>query len=118
MEAITSVDLNFTNSAGGHSATVQTILNPKNVQNGEDLGTVIGGAGEVNAFSNAEIGGMLNNFVCTEKTTSTNPTVSTVSRKYTDRTTLLLKSHMVLVRGINCGPRDEVEFEGEVPYFS
>jgi hypothetical protein len=118
MEAITSVDLNFTNSAGGHSATVQTILNPKNVQNGEDLGTVIGEAGEVNAFSNAEIGGMLNNFVCTEKTTSTNPTVSTVSRKYTDRTTLLLKSHMVLVRGINCGPRDEIEFEGEVPYFS
>ena len=118
MEAITNIDLNFTNSAGGHSASVSTILNPKNVQNGEDLGTIIGETGEVNVFSNPKISKMLDNFVCVEKTISTNPTSSTVSRKYTDRTTLVLKSHMVLVRGINCGPRDELEFEGEVPYFS
>lgn len=118
MEAITNVDLNFTNGAGGHTASVVTILNPKSVETGEDLGTVIGEAGEVNAFSNDEIGGMLDNFICTEKTVTTNPVTSTVARKYIDRVSLVLKSHMVLVRGINCGPREELEFEGEVPYFS
>jgi hypothetical protein len=118
METIRSVDINFSNGAGGHSATIQTLLGAKNVQNGENVGTVIGDLGEISSFSNDKIAEMLANFVCVEKSTATNATTSAVSRKYIDKTSLILKSHAVLVRGVNCGPREDLDFIGEVPFFS
>ena len=52
MEAIQNVALNFTNGAGGHTATVSTVMDAKRVQDGESLGIVIGSMGEINSFSN------------------------------------------------------------------
>lgn len=118
MEAVTEISLNFTNGGGGHTATVKTILNPKNIQTGEDLGTVIGDMGEVNIFSNDKIATLMSNFVCTGKTKSATPATSTISRKYVDKTTLLLKSIVVLLRGVSCGPREKLDFQGEVPQFT
>ena len=42
-ESINSLEMNFSNQAGGHTATVGTILNAKNIDGTEGLGTVIGG---------------------------------------------------------------------------
>tara|TARA_R100000315_G_C5233652_1_gene144723 strand:+ start:585 stop:3098 length:2514 start_codon:yes stop_codon:yes gene_type:complete len=118
METITNISLNFTNGGGGHSAQVNTVLNAQNVQNGETIGSVIGEAGETSAFSNEKISEMLQNFVCVSKTKSANATSKGVSRKYVDKTTLALQSIVVLLRGQNCSPREDLEFESEVPYFS
>jgi hypothetical protein len=118
METITNINLNFTNGSNGHSAQVNTILNARNVQNGETIGSVIGEAGETSAFSNEKISEMLQNFVCVSKTKSATPTSTGISRKYIDKTTLALQSMIVLLRGQNCSPREDLEFESEVPYFS
>ena len=117
-EGITKVDLNFTNAGGGHTASVTSLVNPKSVEDGETLGTVVGELGEVNNFTNKKITNMLGNFICTSKTTSADPTKKVITRRYTDRTSLILDSYIILVRGINCPPEGGNEFEGPVSYFS
>jgi len=127
-ETISKVDLNFTNSGGGHTASVTTVLSAKNLDGSHGLGTVIGKLGEPNSFSNAAIGRMLGRFICTEITTNVNPVNTTLSRKYVDKTSLMLKSIIVLVRGLNCSPEGGLDFGlateengtvgGVVPYFS
>mgnify|MGYP003649366431 CR=1 FL=1 len=117
MESITQVNFNFSNAAGGHSASVNTTLDAQDVK-GETLGTVVGDLGEPNSFSHDKLQTMFDHFICTQQTTSRDPVKTTISRKYVDKTTLLLKSVVVLVRGINCSPRQTLEFEGEVPYFT
>ncbi len=118
MEAVQNIDFNFSNGAGGHSATVGTVRGATRIQDGESLGTVIGEMGEGNSFSNEQIDNLFENFVCTEITTSSSPAITAINRKYVDRTTLVLKSHFVLLRGQNCGPREDLDFEGEIPFFS
>ena len=117
-EGITKIDLNFSNSGGGHTASVSSILGSKNIQDGsEGLGGVWGELGEVSTFSHPKIQEMMENFVCTDTTTSKDPTKTALTRKYTDKVSRLLKSYIVLVRGINCGP-ESLEFEGPVPFFT
>jgi len=117
-ESITKLDLNFTNAGGGHTASVSTTVNPKNVDGSGEAGTVIGDIGEVNNFSNEDISRMMTNFVCTTKTVSADPTKKTITRRYVDKTTLILDSHVVLVRGLNIGPEGGNEFEGPLPFFT
>jgi len=118
MESITNIDMNFSNGGGGHSATVNTVVGAKKVQTGEDLGSVVGEMGEINAFSNDDLSRMFQNFYCIETTTSSSATQKNISRRYQDKTSLILDSLVVLLRGQNCGPREALDFEGEVPYFS
>jgi len=118
MESITSIDVNFSNAGGGHSASIACVKGAKKVQTGEDLGVVIGDRGEINSFSNEDVQKLMNNFICTETTTSSNANKTTIVRKYRDTTSLLLDSIVVLLRGVNTGPRQELDFMGEVPYFS
>ena len=117
-EGITKVDFNFTNAGGGHTASVTSFVNPKSVEDGKNLGIVVGELGETNNFSNPRITKMLGNFICTSKTTSADATKKVVTRRYVDRTSLMLDSCVILVRGINCGPNGGREFEGSVPYFT
>jgi hypothetical protein len=117
-ESITKLDLNFTNAGGGHTATVTSIQNPKKIQDGESLGIVIGELGEINDFSNDKISSMMSRFVCTQKTKSAGPTKKTITRRYVDRTSLLLESYIVLLRGTQLGPEGGSEFEGKVPFYS
>tara|TARA_R100000231_G_scaffold52075_1_gene43948 strand:- start:179 stop:2704 length:2526 start_codon:yes stop_codon:yes gene_type:complete len=111
-ETISSLDLNFTNAGGGHTASVNTVLDAKNLDSSEGLGIVIGELGEINSFSNDKLQSLMNNFVCTELTTNSDPNKKTISRKYVDRVSLLLDSYIVLVRGINCPPDDTLEYDG------
>ena len=117
-EGITKVDFNFTNAGGGHTASVTSFVNPKSVEDGKNLGIVVGELGESNNFSNPRITQMLGNFICTSKTTSADATKKVITRRYVDKTSLMLDSCVILVRGINCGPEGGNEFEGSVPYFS
>ena len=121
-ETISQVDLNFTNSGGGHTASVSTVLSAKNLDGSHGLGTVIGELGDIGSFSNATIGSILKRFICTEITTNADPVKTTLSRKYIDKTSLALKSIVVLVRGLNCSPEKGLDFGGKkggvVPYFS
>ena len=116
-ETIQKIDLNFSNAGGGHTASVTTLLNAKNLDGSDGLGTVVGDLGELNSFSNEKIAEMMTNFVCTQHSIGADPTKKTISRKYVDRTSLILKSHVVMVRGINCGP-ETLNFEGPIPYFT
>jgi len=117
-ESITNIELNFTNSGGGHSASIRSVLNPKKIQTGEDLGIVIGDLGEVNDFSNENISKMMSRFICTQITKSSDPTKKTISRKYVDRTSLILNSYIVLLRGMHLGPEGGLNFEGGMPFYS
>ena len=116
-ESIEKINLNFSNAGGGHTASVETVLNAKNLDGSEGLGTVVGDLGEINSFSNDKISEMMTNFICTQHSIGADPVKKVISRKYIDKTSLRLKSFMVLVRGINCGP-EELNFEGVVPYFT
>ena len=117
-EGITKIDLNFSNSGSGHTASVSSVLNAKNIQNGSDgLGAVRGSIGDVGTFSHPEIHDMMSSFVCTETTTSKDSTKTSISRKYVDRVSRLLKSYIVLVRGKNAGP-ESPEYEGPIPFFT
>jgi len=121
-EAITKLDLNFSNAGGGHTASLMTVAGGKSLDGGDGLGTVIGEAGEINNFSNAKIDAAMNRFICIQKTKNSDPTKTSIARKYVDRTSLMLESIIVLVRGVNCGPeggpRSGEEVELSVPYFT
>tara|TARA_R110001583_G_scaffold103163_8_gene250249 strand:- start:2333 stop:4846 length:2514 start_codon:yes stop_codon:yes gene_type:complete len=117
-ESITKLDLNFTNSGGGHSASVTSIVDAKNLDSSEGLGIVIGGLGEINSFSNDELQATMNNFVCTEITKNSDPNKKTISRKYVDKISLILDSFIVLVRGVNCPPDNTLSFDGPFAPFS
>ena len=116
-ESITSLDFNFTNAGGGHTASVTTVLGGKALDGGDGLGTVIGEMGELNNFSNPEIASAMARFVCTQLTTSAGPVKKTQMRRYSDRTSLLLESLIVLVRGVGCGPEGG-EGERNIAYYS
>lgn len=116
-ESIQKLDLNFTNGGGGHTANVSSILDAKSLDGSEGLGIVVGELGEINSFSNDRISDIMSNFICTSHSVGADPTKKVVSRKYTDRTSLLLKSYVVLVRGKDCGP-ETLNFEGAFPYFT
>ena len=117
-ESITKLDLNFTNAGGGHTASVSSIVDAKNINSSEGLGIVIGDLGEINSFSNDKLQSVMNNFVCTEITTNADPTKKTISRKYIDRISLILDSFIVLVRGVNCPPDNTLNFDGPFAPFS
>ena len=117
-ESITQLDLNFTNAGGGHSASVTSIVDAKNIDSSEGLGIVIGNLGEINSFSNDKLQSLMTNFVCTEITTNADPTKKTISRKYIDKVSLILESIIVLVRGVNCPPDNTLNFDGPFAPFS
>lgn len=117
-ESITKLDLNFTNAGGGHSASVTSMVDAKNIDSSEGLGIVIGNLGEINSFSNDKLQSLMTNFVCTEITTNADPTKKTISRKYIDKVSLTLESIIVLVRGVNCPPDNTLNFNGPFAPFA
>ena len=117
-ETIETLDMNFTNQAGGHTATVGTVANAKNIDGTDGLGTVIGNLGEFNEFSNTKIAEKMKNFICVSITNSSDANRDTVTRNYVDRSTLLLESHLVLLRGENAPPEGGSTYDGPVPYFT
>ena len=118
-ECVTSVDLNFSNGGGGHTATVTSIVGAQSAQTMEDsLGEIVGDVGSKSSFSDSRIDDLMSRFVVTETTTNADPTKKTRVRKYVDSTALKLNSLIVLVRGINAPPLGQGEFEDKVAFFS
>lgn len=118
LEVITNINMNFSNGAGGHTASVTSALDVKGTDGHPALGVVNGAIGEKNLFSDASINNLLGRFICTSKTNSRTPTGTTTTRSYSDITSLALNSYLVLVRGINAPPVDKDSYYGPVPYFS
>ena len=125
-ESVTSVDINFSNGGAGHTANVNSVLNVKNPDGTESLGFVEGDIGKRNSFSEQKVDDLLKNFVLVEKTSAKGAVSSTVSRKYADKTSLTLNSYVVLVRGKEATPREEINQKAAngnpqliaMPYFS
>jgi hypothetical protein len=118
LETINSVDINFSNGAGGHTATVNSTVDVKNSDGSPSLGVVDGEIGSKNYFSKNEINNIMSRFICTSLTKNQGPIGLTVSRKYSDITSLTLKSYLVMVRGVNAPPDNSNSFEGMFPFFS
>ena len=118
LEVITDISMNFSNGAGGHTASVTSALDVKSTDGRPALGVVNGAIGEKNLFSNADINNLLGRFICTSKTNSRTAVGTTSIRNYSDITSLALNSYLVLVRGINAPPVDKDSYYGPVPYFS
>ena len=118
LETINSVDINFSNGAGGHTATVNSTVDVKNSDGSPSLGVVDGEIGSKNYFSKDEINNIMSRFICTSLTKNQGPIGLTVSRKYSDITSLTLNSYLVMVRGVNAPPDNSDSFEGMFPFFS
>ena len=118
LETVSSVDINFSNGGGEHSANITSFLDVKDADGHPSLGLVNGDIGSRNYFSNNEINNIMQRFVCTSVTKSKSPVGTTVSRKYSDVTSMTLKSYVVLVRGLNAPPDNTDEYEGMFPFFS
>ena len=118
LETVSSVDINFSNGGGEHSANITSFLDVKDADGHPSLGLVNGDIGSRNYFSNDEINNIMQRFVCTSVTKSKSPIGTTVSRKYSDVTSMTLKSYVVLVRGLNAPPDNTDEYEGMFPFFS
>ena len=118
LETINSVDINFSNGGGEHTANVNSTLDVKNSDGSPSLGVVNGEIGEKNYFSKEEINKIMSRFVCTSVSKNRSPLGTTVSRKYSDITSLTLRSYVVLVRGLNAPPDNKDSFEGMFPFFS
>ena len=117
-ESIEQIDLNFTNAGQGHSASVTTVEDAKNLDGSDGLGTVIGEFGEINEFSNEDVNRAMQNFVCINKTVTATPSKTSINRAYIDKTSLTLNSLIVLVRGLNAAPEGDKDFERAVAYYS
>ncbi len=106
-ETIVSLDVNFSNGSGGHSASIKTVLKAKDLSDDEsELGTLIGSRGRSTTFSNEKIQTLMSNFIEVESTRSKDANGISISRKYQDITSLKLKSHCFVVRGRDSHPKD------------
>ena len=106
-ETIISLDFSFSSSGSSHSASVNTVLNAKDLGEDEsELGSLIGSKAGRTTFSNPNIQALLKNFIEVERTVSKDANQKTISRKYQDITSLKLKSHCFVVRGRDSHPQD------------
>ena len=118
LETINSIDINFSNGAGGHTASINSSVDVKNSDGSPSLGVVDGQIGSKNYFSKNEVNNIMSRFICTSLTKNQGAIGLTVSRRYSDITSLTLKSYLVMVRGINAPPDNSNSFEGMFPFFS
>lgn len=114
-EVINGLELNLGNNGGGHTATVNSILNAVTTEGGESLGAMSGRLGEKYDFSNDEIQKLLKRFIAVEETNSQDSNnVLKKSVKFRDKTSLILDSHVFAVRGVSASPKEELKFEGKI----
>jgi len=115
-EVITSVEMNFVNNGGGHTASVNSILNSVSTSRVSELGSLNGSLGDRYDFSNEKISKLMKQFIAIEETTaedSNNAIKKSV--KFKDRVSLILDSHVFVVRGESTSPFDSgLPFEGPV----
>ena len=121
-ETLTSLDINFGNSGGSHTASTTSVFKAKDLvgENQDELGSLIGASGGRTTFTNDRIQTFMRNFIEVEHTISKDSVGRTISRKYEDKTSLILKSHVFVVRGRDVHPKDDTKTSKEVymPYFS
>jgi len=114
-EVINGLELNLGNNGGGHTATVNSILNAVTVGGNSSLGAMSGALGERYNFSNDEIQKLLKLFIAVEETNSQDSNnVLKKSVKFRDKTSLILDSHVFAVRGISASPKENLSFEGKI----
>ena len=114
-EVINGLELNLGNNGGGHTATVNSILDTVTVGGNSSLGAMSGALGEKYDFSNEEMQTLLKLFIAVEETNSQDSNnVLKKSVKFRDKTSLILDSHVFAVRGISASPKDNLSFEGKI----
>ena len=115
-EVITSLEMNFVNNGGGHTASVNSVLNSISTSGSTELGTLNGDLGDRYDFSNEKISKLMKQFIAVEETTSedANNTIKK-SVKFKDRISLIMDSHVFVVRGASTSPFDSgLPFEGKI----
>ena len=117
-DSITSIDINYSNNGGAHTASIVVAKDVQSSTSRVSVGKINGALGAKSTFTQAEINNILKNFVLTEEQTNKTPTGTTVTKTYTDKTSLVLNSNVLLVRGISAPPEvGSLSFEGNVsPY--
>jgi hypothetical protein len=101
-EILTSLDVVFAASGGTHSAATTSVAGDNRI--GEGVGNILGSVGERPRFSKKELNRLLGNFVIDSVTTTNNDTSTTIKRDYVHRISLIMDSHLILVRGIQASP--------------
>lgn len=122
-ESIVSINVNYGNGGSPHTAsitTVKDVVTPQGLE--ESLGDVFAEVGRKSTFSNERIQYLMRNFVCTKESTNKGPVKENCVREYVDNTSLILKSRVLLVKGINApidGKNPKPDDPAKpVPYFT
>jgi len=115
-EVITSLEMNFVNNGGGHTASVNSVLGAKTPNGASDLGTLNGTLGDRYDFSNEEISRLMKQFIAVEETTAEDSNNAIrKSVKFKDRVSLIMDAHVFLLRGVLTSPFDSgLPFEGPI----
>lgn len=109
-EVITNVEMNFSNN-GGHTANVTSVLN-ENIVGGGGMGQLDGKLGERHTFTESKINNLMKQFIAIEETTSEDSNnLRKKSVKYKDETSLLLDSHVLILRGELSNPLGDEQGE-------
>ena len=116
-ETISGLEVNFSNGGGSHSATVTSIVGARLPNGSLGLGSIRGRRGERSNFSEEKIEEFLKNFILIEETRNVDAVKTSITRKYSDRTSLILQSNVLLVRGINASPNANLDFKDYVPHW-
>ena len=118
-ESLTSVNLNF-GTGSNHTASTTSVVGAKDLapSDSDALGSVVGKLGARVDFSNPQLTKLFSQFIMTERTESKDGVKTIIQRKFTDRISLLLKSHVILVRGKDLAPTGATTFEGLVADFA
>lgn len=104
-EVMTSLDMNFVNNGGGHTANITSVLNSTSVSGESELGTLNGSLGERYSFSTPAIQNLMKQFIAIEETISEDSNnIKQKQTKFQDIVSLKLNSHVVLVRGESASP--------------
>jgi hypothetical protein len=114
-ETLVSIDMSFGNNIG-HSATTISVDNAS-VKYGSGLGTIIGSIGSRVNFTNSQLQKLFDQFVMVESTKTASTVKTEIQRKYIDKTSLLLQSFCVLVRGKDISPDGKSSYDGYLAYY-
>ena len=92
LETINSVDINFSNGGGQHTANVTSIVDVKNSDGSPALGVVNGEIGSKNYFSQDEINQIMSRFICTSVNKSKSPNFKSIKSIVIEITIRVTKS--------------------------
>jgi len=111
-ETIVSFDINLTNGPSGSTASVKSAVGGKDFKGNEIGGQLtFTDLGESLALTEPTLNSLISNFLVTEKKVIKDKGSKFFEYSLQDKTSLILDSHLILIRGKDVAPNGAAEYE-------